>query len=215
MACGCGWSVEYEQACVRSRDCVWCGFGIVLCPFCSPEWYQTCWSGSLAYSGKRSATSSSPEVNNGLCVVILDYLGSDNHLWINRAYPLDKGGDAIKAHILSDSDIKYIMSCTLMLKRKGFVVHRDYCQEVHFVSLRWEPRWNVSRGGDKCPWRLIILIKKGTRFTWENNILISGHQRRGVKLSTMYLTVWLWRLLRWAKRIWAQEECTGTLQQST
>lgn len=84
-------------------------------------------------------------MNNGLCVVILDYLGSDNHLWINRAYPLDKGRDAIKAHILSDSDIKYIMSCTLMLKRKDFVVHRDYCQEV--LGKCTLSRCVESRGG--------------------------------------------------------------------
>lgn len=82
---------------------------------------------------------------SNLCV---DYLGSDNHLWINRAYPLDKGGDAIKAHILSDSDIEYIMSCTLMLKSElqlGFVVHRDYCQEV--LGMCTLSRCVESRGG--------------------------------------------------------------------
>lgn len=117
-----------------------------------------------------------------------DYFGSDNRLWINRAHPLGKGRDAIIAHIPSDSDIDYIMSRTHMLKDKGFVVHRDYPQEVRekracLVAVRAEVERVVGRR--RMPLAFDHLNVEGTRFTWENNKLMAGQEDGGVKLRTI------------------------------
>lgn len=118
-----------------------------------------------------------------------NHLGSDDRLWINRAHPLGKGGDAIIAHIPSDTDIDYIMTRTHMLKGTGYVIHRDYPQEVRekracLVAVRAE----VERvaGRRRMPLSFDHLIIEGNRFTWEEGKLMAGRQDGGQCLRSIF-----------------------------
>lgn len=118
-----------------------------------------------------------------------EVFGSDGTLWINRAHPLGKGGNAVIAHFPNDVDIDYIMSRVRRLRGTGYVVHRDYPEEVRkkracLMSVRAE----VERvaGRRKTTMFFDHLILDGVRFTWEDGQLRAGQLDGADKLQTMF-----------------------------
>lgn len=117
-----------------------------------------------------------PENTTDYCFVVRKFctevLGSRDSLWINRAHPLGRNRSIIIAHLPNDVDIQYIMSRTRTLKNTGYIVHRDFPQEIRdkraqLVKVRAE----VERvtGRRKMPLVHDHLTVEGCRFTWDDD----------------------------------------------
>jgi len=123
---------------------------------------------------------------SGFCV---NQLGLRDDLWINRAHPLGRGGNAIIAHLPNDEEIEGVMSRVGRLKGSKYVVHRDFPWEVRRKrAMLSAVRKEVEKiaGQRRMPLTADRLIIEGTRFTWEGGRLLAGRQDGLDKLKSMF-----------------------------
>lgn len=116
-----------------------------------------------------------------------EVLGSDDKLYVNRAHPLGKSRSTIIAHLPNDEDIQYVMSRVGILKNTGYVVHRDFPQEIRekrakLIQVRAEVervtgRRRMTLGHDH-------LVIEGCRFTWDGKLRAGGGDG-GVRLQEL------------------------------
>jgi len=116
-------------------------------------------------------------------------LGTGGNLWVNRAHPLGKSGDAIIAHFPQDDDIEYIMSRAKVLKGTKYKIHRDFPWETRkrramLAGVRAEVQKVV--GQRRMPLAVDRLVIDGCRFSWENDKLLAGRQDGIDRLKQMF-----------------------------